>query len=82
MEEQQTIKIYKNEEISIADSSNINRYIIIKESTSGHCCFGYSIVDTTWGTESYEDSWKRRMCETFEAKEAVEICDALNKHYK
>jgi hypothetical protein len=82
MEEQQTIKMYKNEEISMADSSNIERYIIIEESISAHCCFGYSIVDTTEGFEICEDSWRRRMCETFEIKEAIEICDALNKYYK
>ena len=81
MEKEKTIKTYKNEALSIADVSNIARYIIIEESTSTHCCFKYTIVDTKEGKESYGDYWKRKMCETFEKQEAIEICTALNKHY-
>ena len=81
MEKKETIKIYKNEALSIADVSNSARYIIIEESTSAHCCFEYTIVDTKKGKKSYGDYWKRKMCETFEKQEAIEICTALNKHY-
>lgn len=73
------IKIYKNESLSLADVNNSVRYLIIEASTSGHCCFEYTIVDTKEGKESCGDSWKRKMCETFGKQEAIEICNALNK---
>ncbi|MCP4055014.1 MAG: hypothetical protein GY739_18625 [Mesoflavibacter sp.] len=81
MVKEEDIKTYKNEALSIADVSNSARYIIIEKSTSAHCCFEYTIVDTKEGKEIYGDYWKRTMCETFEKQEAIEICDALNKHY-
>ena len=77
----ETIKIYKNEELSITDINNSARYIIIEDSISGHCCFKYTIVDTKEGKETCGGYWKRKMCETFEKEEAIEICTALNKHY-
>ena len=75
------INIYENEALSIADVSNSVRYIIIEESTSRHCCFEYTIVDTKEGKESNGDYWKRKMCETFEKEEAIEIYTALNECY-
>ena len=83
MAKEETIKIYKNEALSIAVGvvSNSARYVIIEESTSAHCCFEYTIVDTKEGKEGYGNYWKRKMCETFEKQEAIEICTALNKHY-
>lgn len=63
-----------------ADVSSSARYIIVNSSVSAHCCFGYTIIDTAAGKESYGDYWKRSMCETFEEEEAKIICDALNKH--
>jgi len=81
MTKEENIKIYKNEALSIADISNSLRYIIIEESISSHCCFEYTIVDTSGGKESYGDYWKRKMCETFEKQEAIEICTALNNYY-
>lgn len=60
--------------------SSSARYIIVDRSVSAHCCFGYTIIDTAAGKESYGDYWKRSMCETFEEEEAKIICDALNKH--
>ena len=76
-------KIYRNAELSKSHSNDGIRYIIIEESTSGHCCFGYTIVDTKAGKETIGTyiGWKRVMCETFEKEEAIEICTALNKHY-
>jgi hypothetical protein len=78
MQKEENIKIYKNESSSILESSNSDRYIIVKESTSAHCCFEYTIIDTKYGKEDYGDYWKRKMCETFQEKEAVQICIALN----
>ena len=51
------------------------RFIIMDDSCSGHCCFGYTVIDT-----SIEDdgTWKRSMCETFDRDKAEIICDALN----
>jgi hypothetical protein len=59
---------------------NNDRYIIVEGSSSGHCCFQYTIVDTLEGKESYGDYWKKSLCETFERAEAEIICVALNKH--
>lgn len=49
-----------------------DRYKIINESVSKHCCFAYTIIDTE--TEN-------PMCETFDKEEAEIICDALNKYH-
>ena len=58
-----------------------DRYIIIEESFTGHCCFGYSIIDTKAGKVHYGDysNWKKSMCETFDKEEAEIICESLNK---
>jgi hypothetical protein len=58
-----------------------DRYIIIEESFSAHCCFEYSVIDTSVNVDAYE-SWKRCMCETFDKKSAEIICEALNKSNK
>lgn len=50
----------------------IDRFIVVEESVSGHCCFEYSVIDT-------EES-KKTMCETFNRNEALIICKALNQH--
>ncbi len=51
------------------------RYKIATESSSGHCCFGYSIIDVTsiQYDYCYED-----IAETFELQDAIKICEALN----
>ena len=53
------------------------RYIIIDKSYSGHCCFGFTVIDTDGGKDSI-NYWSRSMCETFDKEEAIIICNALN----
>ena len=75
-------KIYQNDIESIQDlngSNNNIRYIIIKGSRSGHCCFEYTIVDTKKGLNRNMDSWNNQVCETFGVKDAIKICSSLNK---
>jgi len=54
-----------------------DRYKIIPESVSNHCCFKYTIIDT----KQIEPFRKHNvtMCECFEEDQAKIICDALNK---
>lgn len=80
MAKEETIKIYKNEALSLADVSNSARYIIIQGSISGHCYFDYTIVDTKEGKDTCGD-WENLICETFDKEDAIKICTALNKHY-
>ena len=54
------------------------RFIIIEESFSGHCCFEYSIIDTSISVDA-DPYRKRGMCETFDKDNAETICNALNK---
>lgn len=82
MSKEETVKIYKNEASSIADASNSARYIVIGESTSAHCCFEYTVVDTKGGKTTCGDYWEEKMCETFEEQDAVEICTALNERWQ
>lgn len=60
----------------------MDRYIIIEESQSAHCCFDYTVVDTHAGATKNDKGkhvyWNRTMCECFELEEAEEICKALN----
>ena len=51
------------------------RYKIYNDSSSRHCCFSYTIVDTEkiGGTGYYEN-----ICETFYEEQAILICRALN----
>ena len=51
------------------------RYKILNESISAHCCFEYTVVDTSI-IDEYGDF--QTMCETFEKDEAEIICTALN----
>lgn len=58
------------------------RYKVIPESQSWHCCFEYTVVDTTkpvmLGGEQYKDEFEA-VCECFEESDAELICAALNK---
>lgn len=72
---------------------SIERFRIINGSDSGHCCFKYSIVDTSksqW--EGYHEEVRLNsrdikeygfvyvsVCECFELKDAELVCKALNK---
>jgi hypothetical protein len=53
----------------------MNRYIIVPESQSRHCCFGYTVVDTTLPKmgELFEP-----LCECWAEADAQLIVDALN----
>jgi hypothetical protein len=57
------------------------RYKIVEGSQSAHCCFEYTIVDTTKpvmiGGEHYKNQFEP-VCECFEEGEAKLIADALN----
>lgn len=46
------------------------RYIVIEGSKSGHCCFNFTVVDTTRDDES--------VCECFDREDAELIVKALN----
>lgn len=46
-----------------------NRFEISDVSESGHCCFGYTVMDTK--TEN-------QLCECFKLESAEKICAALN----
>lgn len=58
------------------------RFKVVNRSQSCHCCFEYTVVDTSKpymiGDEQYEGQFEE-VCECFEAFEANMICDALNK---
>jgi len=54
------------------------RYVIIEESFSGHCCFEYSVIDTSIRKDA--DPYRKRcICETFHKENAEIVCEALNK---
>lgn len=62
------------------------RYIYIPDSTSGHCCFGYTVVDTEQpiiysdGHHKPRDNFFRYepVCECFDEDMAIMICNSLN----
>jgi len=70
--------IYKSQEEAITNRKCKDRYIIIGESVSAHCCFSYSIIDTSKGVESYGHYYIGYVCETFEEPEALLIANSLN----
>jgi hypothetical protein len=78
---EESVEIYDDQTSSIERTSGTSRFIILAESFSGHCCFGYSIIDTSAGVASY-GSWKKPICETFDKDEAVMVCYALNQQFK
>ena len=55
------------------------RYIVVKESLSGHCCFGYTVVDTTYPVDKDgQYDIESGLCECFDEESANIICHALN----
>lgn len=51
------------------------KYIVVEESISAHCCFEYSIVEVAaFKTEKYPEP----ICECFTKEGADKICHALN----
>lgn len=64
----------------------MDRYIIYNGSKSAHCCFEATVMDSTKpeiiGGEHYEDDGGKHyetVCECFDMKDAMLICEALNK---
>lgn len=59
------------------------RYAIVDGSQSVHCCFDYTVVDTTKpcivGGEHYKGRFES-ICECFDEEQAQLVCDALNAH--
>ena len=64
-------------EAAIADTSNEQRYILIEESISGHCCFKYSIIDKD--KIQVGMFFTGNICEIFEKEDAIKIWEKLNK---
>lgn len=57
------------------------RFKVVKGSQSAHCCFDYTVVDTTKpvmiGGKHFEKQYEE-VCECFERADAELICSALN----
>lgn len=54
---------------------NAPRYQIVEESQSAHCCFRYTVIDTTQADDFHPH---RAICECFGREEAELIASALN----
>lgn len=56
-------------------------YKVVEGSESAHCCFAYTVVDTSKPViingKQYDDQFEA-VCETFEKEDAEKICNALN----
>ncbi len=55
----------------------MERYKVIEGSQSCHCCFEWTVVDTSRSME-YTESGYPAVCECFDRADAEEICIALN----
>lgn len=77
MNKKEFVSIYETQEESLKHDNIKERYIIIGESLSAHCCFSFSIVDTKLGNDG--EDWENNICEVFNLKNAIEICYALNQ---
>lgn len=64
----------------------MDRFKVTNESQSAHCCFGYTVVDTTkpdiiggrqWTNRDGEPQFES-VCECFDEDNARMIADALN----
>jgi hypothetical protein len=53
------------------------RYVVIEESTSAHCCFGFTVMDTRRPVAELDDNLG--VCECFKKEDAERICRALNR---
>lgn len=78
--------IYKENNISAISSEKDNaevcdRFIILEDSDSGHCCFEHSILDTTKMNDVWPEKYES-ICETFDIESAESICEALNWSFK
>lgn len=60
-----------------------NQYKVINKSESGHCCFEYTVVDTSkpyMVNGQHLNSKFEPMCECFEEEQAELICKVLNAY--
>ena len=64
----------------------VKRYIVRNGSKSGHCCFDFTVMDTTKpeiiGGKHYETNGKKQyeaVCECFEQEQAELVAAALNQ---
>lgn len=60
----------------------MSRYVVEEGSNSGHCCFKFSVMDSTRKVITLENGGKQSpeaVCECYEAAEANMIADALNR---
>jgi hypothetical protein len=60
----------------------VSRFVVLKESQSGHCCFDYTVVDTdrpdlTFATVLPQPRYEA-LCETFDREQADAIAAAMN----
>lgn len=55
----------------------INRYKVVLESQSGHCCFDATVVDASKPHPHYSGKFES-VCECFDEADAQRICAALN----
>lgn len=63
----------------------MSRYLVVEGSQSWHCCFDWTVVDTTQPVIIAGDHYKGQfeaVCECFEQWQASEICEALNEMEK
>lgn len=58
----------------------MSRYAVVPESQSCHCCFDFTVVDTSEPLEKHQDEEQEYepVCECFSEDEAKLIADALN----
>lgn len=58
-----------------------DRYLVVEGSQSGHCCFDFTVVDSSeplmLNGEHYKNRFKQ-VCECFYEEDARMIADALN----
>lgn len=59
----------------------MDRYKVIRGSQSAHCCFDFTVVDTTRPVMIHGEHYDNRfepLCECFEERDAIVIAGALN----
>jgi hypothetical protein len=59
----------------------VSRYKVVEGSQSDHCCFYWTVVDTTRPVVIGETHWKgmyEAVCECFKWEDADNICASLN----
>lgn len=75
---------------ALLNLENMKRFEIYTGSQTAHCCFKYTVVDTTKpyfiGGDHYKDRTGQyqfdQLCECFDYESAEMIVNVLNKTYK